>query len=365
MKVGYDRQIFEMQSYGGISRYFASLIDGIDKLSGKCSIRADLLFHWHCNVYLKEVRPSKKYIDSRVVKVTRKFWKRDWTASYRLYSQKPSIVHATFYNGNPSIYRGVPLVCTLYDMAPEVLPHFFRGIRPHANKMQWLEAADLIISISKSSADSLCEIHPQLEKKIVVSHLSASMGSDVDKSAVPFNRPFFLYVGARYGYKNFKMLLDAFKKSLELSREKDMVLCCVGGSSFKSDELELINRYRLTRHVKRISADDGLLSTLYRGARAVVVPSLFEGFSIPLVEALVCNTPVVCSDIGVHREVASDFATLIGASDIDMWANVMAESHSLNRPRDIVGSGYRELCRHYSTERMAVDHINAYQTVAE
>jgi glycosyltransferase involved in cell wall biosynthesis len=89
-----------------------------------------------------------------------------------------------------------------------------------------------------------------------------------------------------------------------------------------------------------------------------------EGFSLPLVEGLAANVPVVCSDIPVHREVAGDFAEKVNALEHQDWADMFGSIHSLKRPSEKLGLQlFGERCKYFSKERMVEEHIKAYESV--
>jgi len=123
--------------------------------------------------------------------------------------------------------------------------------------------------------------------------------------AVPFEapRPFIVFVGSREPRKNLERLVRAFETSA-LSDEFDLVL--VGREAWGPP----------VRGVRTISgASDEVMSGIYSAAVALVMPSLHEGFGLPLVEALVAGLPVACSDIPVFREVAGPHATYFDPLD--------------------------------------------------
>jgi glycosyltransferase involved in cell wall biosynthesis len=109
-----------------------------------------------------------------------------------------------------------------------------------------------------------------------------------------------------------------------------------------------------------------VLAWLYRRAEAVLVPSLAEGFSLPLIEGLVCDTPVVASDLEVHREVGHGFATFLPPLNAKAWADRLMGCAAVDqeRPSSHLGlEGYERLCRYYGMDRLVRQHIEAYSGV--
>lgn len=321
LRIAFDQQIFRRQPRGGISRYFRDLSSGLE---------------YDPSVML--MQPSRA-----------------------------QIVHATFYSGRPyRLKSGQSLVSSLFDFTPERHPeHFFlpQLRSPHGNKCDWLEASDLILSISKASADDLCFFRPGLSAALRIIHLSTQIGS-VQPIAIEKlqQRRFWLMVGKRYAYKNGLTLLRALQR---LGESPDPpLLVCAGGGPWSKQELRWISSNNLGQKVLQLSADDQQLSWLYRQAEAVLVPSIAEGFSLPLIEALAWNTPVIASDIEAHREVAGSYAALLPALNADAWAEVLKEAvdQPMPSPRQILGTdNYKNLLSYYGQERMVNDHICAYR----
>ncbi len=281
-------------------------------------------------------------------------------------ARQRDIHHSTYYLGIPPKKHGnVKLVSTLYDMIPELFPRLINRNR-HANKLDWFKASDLIISISDSAAADLIYFQPFLEKRIRRIHLYSGF-STLSPQSKPTaigasDIPYLLFVGSREGYKNGAMLLRAFAASEPSRHGHNLVFA--GGGALTNEELASIDRLGITAHVQQISVNDAELWYLYQNAKAVVVPSMAEGFSLPLVEGLVADVPIVCSDIPVHREVAGGFAIFVNALQHQDWADVLDSIDSLARPSVMLQSAsYKEKCRYYSRERMVEEHVDAYSAL--
>jgi glycosyltransferase involved in cell wall biosynthesis len=127
--------------------------------------------------------------------------------------------------------------------------------------------------------------------------------------------PYLLYVGSLKPHKNVATLLKAFRS---LSHP-ELRLLLVGESLERRPELiDLVFRLKLRDRVKSIGwvADEDLLR-LYRGALALVMPSRYEGFGLPVLEAMACGTPVVCSRAASLPEVVGEAGLLFEPDDAD------------------------------------------------
>lgn len=358
IRIGIDRQTFTLQEYGGISRYFTDLYIGFSK---KADINIELLFSHHRNAYLLDHGIGHRLNSFQAKAYIKVMTSTKWNVKISKYVD---IQHSTYYLGRPKKEEGKSLlVSTLYDMTPELMPEYFRS-NPHANKIEWLTKSDLIISISDSSASDLAHLYPELANKIRRIHLYSSFQpiSSKSKPVVDSNlqNPYILFVGQRSGYKNASFLIRAFASSQPSLHGHKLLF--VGGGALNLREQEEISRLKLTCHVAQVRASDSELWYLYRNASAVLVPSLAEGFSLPLVEGLAADIPVICSDIPVHREVAKDYAQLINPLQHDDWADALRAVDAAQRPSSVLGMKlYRAKTNYFSRERMVDEHAKAYK----
>ena len=333
--VGYDDQIFKRQRYGGISSYFSALAAGLP---------------------------------SRAVDVS-SFSSPFFRFSVHSTPAIPQILHPTFYGGSP--YRLRPeqsLVSTLFDMTPERFPDQFflpQFRSPHSNKFSWLKASNSIISISAASADDLSFYVPEFSVPISIIHLATNIHHLYPVAPLLLNQPFFLMVGKRYAYKNGLLLLRAY--ALLIAKTTKIIslplLIFAGGGPLNQTEKKFISDNGLDNLIIVLEVSDENLAWLYLNSLAVLIPSFSEGFSLPVIEALVCNAALVVSDIEVHREIAADFATFISPFNTALWAEALASAAVAEpqKPQQSLGiRRYQQLCSYYSWPRMLDQHLDFY-----
>ena len=357
MRIGFDRQTFTIQKYGGISRYFTDLYLG---LCQEPNIEAQLLFGRHQNAYLHEHGIGEELSSI----ATRLYIKAMAKSNLGIaLGGNVDIHHSTYYLGIPKkISAKTKHVSTLYDMIPELHPRYFKG-NPHANKLKWFNSSDLIISISDSAADDLAYFQPELASRICRIHLYSGF-TDASPQSKPSSikkesRNYILFIGQRGAYKNGSMLLRAFAASKPKSHSYKLFFA--GGGALSRAEREEIERLEITDFVEQVNVSDAELWYLYRHSAAVLVPSMAEGFSLPLVEGLAADVPVICSNIPVHREVAGDFAEQVNALQHQDWTDILSSIHSLQRPSEKLGLNlYQKKCKYFRKERMVEEHIAAY-----
>ena len=359
IRVGFDRQTFLLQEYGGVSRYFRDLYLGLSKIEG---IETHLLFNWHSNAYLKEISHGKIIPRSLARKIERYMLKQSPSVKIRD-TKEIDIQYATFYLGKPRKPKNsARLFSTIHDMTPELMPDYFPKGNPHKDKINWLQNSDVIISNSQSTANDLCSFQPNLEKKIRIIHLCTSFNR-LSPMRRPTNLPedvedFVLFVGKRAGYKNAKMLYKAFSKSN--IHKGNTHLICAGSGRFSPSEKILLSDLGISSSVHHISASEQELWYLYNHASATLVPSLAEGFSLPLVESLCGDTRVICSNIAVHNEIASGYATLIDPGNESEWVDALKNIKRLARPSQRLGVNYESKCEYFGPSRLAEAHAKCY-----
>lgn len=306
MKIAFDHQAFNLQSYGGISRYYTILAEELLKKHQDIHVFAGL----HRNNYLSRL-PSKfvsgiklnKY-PSRTDYLFTAF--NHYLTDYQMNKWRPDIIHETYYSFmNPSKSNAIRIT-SVYDMIHELFPQMFStSDNTSQRKRKTFSRVDHIISISHSTKKDLVELFGVDEDKISVVHLGVDIASfkrpDTNKNDLS-NKPYLLYIGPRGGYKNFERVLDAMATSAQL--KQDFNLLAFGGGVFTASENSTINRLGFTTNqINQIDGNDSKLVELYHNASAFIYPSLYEGFGLPPLEAMASSCPVISSNTSSMPEV--------------------------------------------------------------
>lgn len=188
-----------------------------------------------------------------------------------------------------------------------------------------LHAADRIIAVSTTTADDLRRTFPQAAERVVVVHEAAdSLPAPAPIStlaALGVDAPYVLFVGTLEPRKNLPRLLQAFHRVTSDSAT-DVQLVLAGGVGWGDADLAaLVRQLKLESRVRLIGmVDDARLATLYRHAQCLAMPSLYEGFGLPLLEALAQGTPVLTSNTASMPEVAGDAAVLVDPLSVESIA---------------------------------------------
>lgn len=343
-KLIFGPEIWQLQKVGGISRYFSELIPRLLEISNQL-FKIEVWADGKDNALLAKMKS-----DVPVVKA-------NWSTVL-----KHDMYHQTFFNAkNVKLAKnhGAKTINTLYDMVPEKLELESKLTFRFGQKRQSLKFTDNLICISnttKMDFESLTNF--RIPTRVI--HLgTSSLRNAIDVKLPNFH--YFVYVGNRHNYKNFSLLLDAAKL---LKESHSFGIIAIGGEEFSSDELLSINTLAPEITVVRLLCEDRQLWTIMRESIALIVTSRYEGFSLPILDALSDGISVLCSDIPVHRELYSGCVTQFDPDQAFTLAQVMRGI--LENPEEFQVS---KNCRQYFTQNFtwkscAEQHIKTYIEIA-
>ena len=253
-----------------------------------------------------------------------------------LNNQRVEIFYSPYYK--LPLLTSVKCVCAVLDLMYLKFGPYRRRLGPAAMiyygtfGRMCLNKAKKVLTCSQFSRNDIMEVYGIDRKKIEVIPLSVSSAyrPETDgeklgsvKSCYGIHGKYLLYAGNFKAHKNVPALLKAFST---ISATEDLQLVLVGPKTVGYSELcrlaaELGISARLV-FTDRIT-DEGIMKAIYSGAEAFVMPSLYEGFGLPPVEAMACGTPVVCSDATSLPEVVGDAAVLVNATNSDEIARAV------------------------------------------
>lgn len=178
---------------------------------------------------------------------------------------------------------------------------------------------DRIITVSNFTRNYFLERFPQFESITRTIHLGIDHIETLPDALAmrPYEFPYILFVGTNDKRKNLIKVVEAYEIAKE--RVSDLHLVIVGNKGYHHEIAdEKIERSRFAGHIHRLGfIDNEKLVNLYYHAEAFVFPSLYEGFGIPILEAMRIGCPVITSNCGAMKEVAGNAAILISPNDAD------------------------------------------------
>ncbi|MFT4115582.1 glycosyltransferase family 4 protein [Bradyrhizobium sp.] len=252
-------------------------------------------------------------------------------------SQRPDVFHSTY--PLPIAVKSAPSIQTIHDLVPLRLPYLSDDNKRYYYRMlrALTKQADHIVTVSETSRRDIVKLFGMDEARITNTYqavelprevLQRDAGAVADEVSGVFDlgwRQYFLFFGALEPKKNVLRLIEAY-----LAARCDTPLVIVGAVGWRADvERKMLEDGRFGYYElsdKRVTYQQKirrfeyvslpLLISLIRGARGVVFPSLYEGFGLPVLEAMMLGTPVISSTEGSIPEVAADAAILVDPYDV-------------------------------------------------
>lgn len=369
MKILIDNQTFNEQKFGGISRYYTEILIFLKK---KKDVNLIFPLYYTDNLHLKESSLVKNTLSSFSESVffpkfiKRKIIKKSRRRNYRLVEKK--IKKNQFDVFIPTYYddyfltklNGKPFVLTVYDMIHELFPQYFeKDLYTLKNKKLLIEKATKIIAISESTKRDILKVYPYIdEAKIEIVYLSQSIKNEVIVNLELPNK-YILFVGNRSIYKNFIFFLKAVAPLL--NEDPELFVVCAGGNKFEDEEIELINELSVSNQVIQNNFEDNQLASYYKNAACFVFPSEYEGFGIPVLEAMVCGCPVVLANHSSFPEVAGDAGCYFELNnELDLKNKVEELLTNGSKRQEFIELGYLQANK-FSWEKTANDCLEVYK----
>lgn len=270
---------------------------------------------------------------------------------------RPDVIHHT--NNIVSFWGKVPAVVTIHDMTPFLIPETFRkshGMYQRAYFRFAARKAVKIITVSENSRQDICNILNVPPEKVVVAPLAVDLVCPKGGVTSLLHRlrkknglksPFILYVGAIHPRKNVARVVRAFAQ-LKKTKRIPHKLIIAGEFRWMPDQvMKEIENAKIAEHCLFLKdLTDPELACLYSSCEMLVWPSLYEGFGLPVLEAMSLGAPVVTSNCSSLPEVAGDAALLVDPRSIDEIANAMWRI--LNEPD--LANRLREKGRHRASQ---------------
>jgi glycosyltransferase involved in cell wall biosynthesis len=365
VKILYDHQVFSISKYGGAARYITKLIQ---ELSRQTPWDLKIYCGLYMNKFIIELNRKNKigYFFPRLPKidsVIRSIINDQLNSIYLNTTPPPDIYHQTLYKPI-KVDSKTSIILTLYDLIHEKLNTIMRtSTNYHQDqivdeKYKSIKNAKHIICISENTKNDLTDLYNVREDKISVIYLA----TDIDKYIVskpPIDGPYLLYVGQRNGYKNFKNFIYAYANNLKINNEFKIV--CFGQGTFKKEEYGIIKKIKnYNQKIIHIEGSDILLASLYKYATALIYPSFYEGFGLPLIEAMRLKCPVICSATNCFNEIARNSAKYFNPYEIESISSaiekVIFSEKTLNQMKEI---GYIQSNK-YTWENTAIHTKEIY-----
>jgi glycosyltransferase involved in cell wall biosynthesis len=227
--------------------------------------------------------------------------------------------------------------------------------------------ASLIFTISDTSKNDIIKEYKLASNRVVVTHLGvkqkedSSMVKDI-RDKYDIDTDFILFVGTIQPRKNLQKLIEAFSKI----SNKSMKLVVVGKKGWQYEEiLEAPQKFGVSDRVRFLDfVSDEDLMALYIEAACFVLPSLYEGFGLPILEAMKYGCPVITSNVSSMPEAGGDAALYVDPENVDDIArNIEKLLNDQKLRSDLIEKGYKQI-KKFSWEKTAKQTLEALEKVA-
>lgn len=334
MKIIFDNIIFNLQKTGGISVYWYELVENI--LDNKMVTS----FFVEENDVSKNIFRSKLNVEAKsLIVLNVKYWFKRYRPVDLDIRNSKFIFHSSYYRTLSKKVKNnnnVKEIVTVHDFTYE---YFSKGIKRWVHSFQKRKAireADVVICISENTKKDLLYYFPELIKKDIRVIYN---GCSEDYFVIPkLNydeelKTSFLFVGSRATYKNFNFAVEAVFNNINFK------LTIVGSNLIKS-EIERLNKFLPGRWEFFNSIDNKKLNELYNSSYALIYPSEYEGFGIPLLEAMNAGCPFIALNKSSIPEVAGNAGVLLDRLTIEDFNNAVLK---INKNREeIIKKGFTQ-----------------------
>ncbi|MBI5045182.1 MAG: glycosyltransferase family 4 protein [Candidatus Levybacteria bacterium] len=363
MKIGIDGRFWDET---GVGRYIRNLVLSLEEIDKD-------------NTYVifaltKDVEQIRKELNNPhfIIKGVDIPWhslREQYSLPKILENEELDLMHFPYFS--IPIFYNKPFVITVHDL---ILHHFSTGkattlprVFYHIKKIgykyiisQAAKRSEKIIAVSQATKNEIIDHLSIDEKKIAVIYEGVDNTLKQSKSFEKSSEKYFLHVGNVYPHKNIERLVDAFVKS----GFDDTKLIFVGKKDYFMKRLEKKIADSDFRNIQFLGfVDDKTLASLYKNSLATIVPSLMEGFGLPILEAMSCGSLVVASDIPSLREIGKNGVMYIDPFNIQEISDKMRSIAQADRDdfKEIIERG-KSIVKTYSWEKMAKETLKVYES---
>lgn len=335
-----DGIIYSLQRHGGITVYFNEIVR---RLALQNCVHQTLLYEGasdHASSLLSHAeilrhRAAERYRRCQV-------------------PAKANLFHSSYYR-LPD--RTLPVVTTVHDFIYERVSTGLPRWLHSKQKFDSIRASQAIICISENTRRDLLEFLPTIEPDrvhVVYNGVGEAFSPITLEQRSSSAQLQVLFVGARGGYKHFDTVVSA------LEMLPDFRLLCVGGGPFDKKERLAVERALPNRFEHRINVTEQTLNALYNESFCLVYPSAYEGFGIPVLEAMRAGCPVIAVNGSSIPEVAGDAALLLDRPVVDELVCALNKLHDAELRASLRMKGFVQASQ-FSWKKMFEETLRVYE----
>jgi glycosyltransferase involved in cell wall biosynthesis len=359
MIIGIDGNEANTEKRVGIGEYAFELIREFGKLNKK-----NLTFRIYLkNNPMKDFPKARKGWEYRIIG-PRKLWTQ-FRLPFELYidRQRPDVFFSPSHYG-PRL-APMPTAMSIMDLSYIHYPQLFnkKDLYQLVNWTKYsVKRASKIFTISLASKNDIIKTYKVPDDRVVVTYPGVKKALSMRKDK--FNFDYILFVGTLQPRKNIVRLVEAFSKLTP--KHPNLKLLIVGKKGWLyEDILKAPQKYNVESDVKFLDfVEDSKMQNLYKDALCFVLPSLYEGFGLPVLEAMKYGCPVVLSNVSSLPEAGGDAALYFDPQDADDMAKTMDKVISDPKLRgNMIKKGHGQV-KKFSWEKTAKQTLSVLEDLA-
>jgi glycosyltransferase involved in cell wall biosynthesis len=356
--------------FPGIGRYVVNLASALSRIAPEARVS---LLHDPTATATRLTLPDLPRVTCSISPFS---IRQQWNVPRLLRQAQATLYHSPYYL--MPYQPGVPTILTCYDLIPFIYPQYFslsQRLIYHLAHILALGTARRVVAISRATQTDLTHFFRLDPQRVTVTPLAADtnyvpcqegqIAAVRNKYVLP--EKYVLYMGSNKPHKNLGRLIEAWKTANIKFQTLNFKLVVAGHWD---------NRYpEAQQHVEKLGLNDRVifigpvqeadLPPLYSGAELFVFPSLYEGFGLPVLEAMACGTPVVCSNTSSMPEVAGDAAILVNPLDVGALAEAIGRTLANKDLRQNMREKGLAQAAKFSWERAARETLAVYDRASK
>lgn len=361
MKILLDNIIYSKAKNGGVSNYWYQLskylMDETDNEINFLEQKTDL-----SNFHRKKLLiPAEKITDisSKILMLAR-------LLPIEYNNNEKFIYHSSYYRELSNAKNAIE-VSTVHDFTHNYYFPIYKKLIHNNLKFNAIKRSKGVICISKNTYSDLmkfCPIKGNQKAEVIyngvsdefypLNKLTSAQEVFIEKHLI--NDNYLLFISGRKSYKNFDFVTRV------INENEDLKLVIVGGGTLNQSELNLFSKTALKRIIFFESVTNDELNLLYNKAFALVYPSSYEGFGIPVVEAMRAGCPVIGLDNAVIKEISKKSAILLKSLDVKSFKMAKEKLYNNDYRTSIIENGFIE-SEKFSWEKCCRETNEFYQSL--
>ena len=383
MRIGIDVSRYFDKS-GGVGIYAANLLKYLLKIDKNNEYNAYSFFYncfptdWKHKRIIDEFRKYGK-VNFSQINLPTSILKRKWNNASMEKKEKllgsVDIIHSTAYM-IPELFNA-RLVVTIHDLSFLIFPEYHTKENYElvlSNLIYLNSRPDMVICDSLQTKKDIIKYFHVPEEKLRVVYLGVSdifreeIDSDFRKKILEkygLTGKYLLCVASIEPRKNFLRIINAFSEFIKKEEYKEYSLVCVGGRGWKNIEIySLVKQKNLEGKIKFLGfIEESELAPIYNQAGIFLYPSLYEGFGLPVLEAMACQTSVITSNVSSLPEVAGNAAIMVNPySEKQIYEAIIHLVEDENKREQLIDMGLKNI-KKFSWENTAKQALNIYQQI--